>query len=647
MNNKEYSGKNIKVLHGLEAVRKRPGMYIGDTGVEGLHHMIWEVFDNSLDEAIAGFGDIIEIELYEDNSISVKDNGRGIPVDIHPSEKIPTATVVLTVLHAGGKFDDATYKTSGGLHGVGASVVNALSEKLVMEICRDSKKFRQEFCMGVPVSDLENIGTCDNSGTKIWFKPDKEIFKETLVFDSEIIKEKLKSISFLNKGLKIIFKDHIQKKENIFVCENGLSDFVDSITEEKLIPSVLYGREEENITLNFAFSYEKVKSGKIISYANNVLTHEGGTHEVGVINGFVRAIQDKIKQRNIKDASKISSEDIKEGLVFIISVLISNPEFKGQTKGKLNNPEVRPVTYKITKSYMDRWLEENPKEFNLIVKKIQTSRKAREAAKRSKENILKKENNSIGVLPTKLADCRTRKRELAELFLVEGSSAGGSAKQARDREFQAILPLKGKILNVYKAKLSDTYKHEEVGSIITALGCGVGNDINTKKLRYGKIIIMTDADIDGGHIMFLLILMFYKLFKPLIENGNIYISVPPLYRISKSGESYYFNSDKDLEEFLRKNYKGKKKRISTEELLIGWNKTRFKGLGEMNPDQLKETSMVDKTRKIVKLTTDSIHNFFGSSDEDISKVLEVLGGKNVDFRRWFLMNFTETILEEN
>jgi len=641
MNSEEYSGKNIKILHGLDAVRKRPGMYIGDTGEEGLHHMIWEIFDNSLDEHSAGFGKEIIFTLHKDNSFSIQDYGRGIPIDIHPTEKIPTATVVLTVLHAGGKFDNDTYKTSGGLHGVGASVVNALSIQLKLTVCRGGRLYQQDFSKGTPTTDLVEYDKCEQSGTKITFKPDPEIFKETTVFKEELIIQRIKNITYLNKNLKIIFINEIEDKKSEFLSKNGLIDFLKESNNKLLIDPVEIDSSEDSVELDFAFSYSN--QTKIQSYTNNVETPEGGTHEHGSINAFTRSFIDKMKERKVKDYLKITSEDIKEDLVAVISVKVSDPDFKGQTKGKLNNPEVRSATYKIVKNNMERWLEENPKQFEILVNKFQTSRKAREAAKRSRDSVLKKDKDSIGVLPTKLADCQTKDRMSAELYLVEGSSAGGSAKQARDRKTQAILPLKGKILNVYKAKLDKVYKHEEVGSIITALGCGVGKNIDLTKLRYGKIIIMADADVDGGHIIFLIILAFYKLWKPLIEAGHLYVSVPPLYRISKGGESHYFNNDQDLNDFLHSIYKGKKRKPTDEDLLNTWNKTRFKGLGEMNPNQLKETSMDPFSRKLVQLKTTSVENFFGSSEEDIENVLEVLGGKDTSFRRWFLMKFTSYI----
>ena len=640
----DYGSSNIKILRGLEAVRKRPGMYIGDTGEAGLHHLVYEVLDNSIDEVMAGYGSEIIIGINKDNSISITDFGRGIPVDIHPEEGISAATVVLTVLHAGGKFDSDTYKTSGGLHGVGASVVNALSENLTLYICREGALYYQEFSEGVPKADLVKLDRkCTKSGTKITFKPDPTIFKETVTFKKEILLERIKSIIYLNKGLKITLVDEFNGTKEEYVSENGLVDYIQDITTECIIDTIEINGEEDSVKLDLALNYSKGYNTKIISYSNNVITHEGGTHEIGALTALTRAFVEKMRDKNIKDYTKITAEDMKEGLSIIVAVRVIDPELKGQTKGKLNNPEVRTAVYKLVKTYMEKWTEENPKEFMKLVKKFQTACKAREAAKRSRDHI-QKDSTTIGLLPSKLAECRTKDRMSAELFLVEGDSAGGSAKQARARMNQAVMPLQGKILNVFKNALEKVYKHEEVGALITALGCGVGKNVDISKVRYGKIIIMADADVDGGHIVFLLILAFYKLWRPLIEGGFVYVSVPPLYRIAKGGESHYFNSEKEMNDFLKSIYKGKKPRgISDSDfedlILNGWNKTRFKGLGEMNPDQLKETSMNEETRKLVQLKSTGLDNFFGSKEKDIDMVLEVLGGKNVEFRRWFLMKF--------
>jgi len=623
-----YTGSNIQVLQGLEAVRKRPGMYIGDTGEEGLHHMIWEVVDNSVDEALAGYGKEILLTLHKDNSFSVQDFGRGIPVDIHPTEGIPAATVVLTVLHAGGKFDSDSYKTSGGLHGVGASVVNALSSKLVLDICRDGKSYHQEFSQGIPTTALEETGkSCRKTGTKIWFKPDPEIFKETLEFQEEKIIERIKSIVYLNKGLKVVFKNEIKETTTEFISENGLIDYLNELvpSNNQIISPVEVEGNEEGVDLDFAFVYERGFSKNIISYTNNVITPEGGTHEIGTMNAFTRAFIEKMKEKNIKDSGKIGADDIREGLTAIISIRISEPEFRGQTKGKLNNPEARTATYKIVKAFMETWIEENPKLFKELVKKFQTARKAREAAKRSRELIQKDANSGIGTLPGKLADCQTKDRSIAELFVVEGDSAGGSAKQGRDRVYQAILPLKGKILNVEKSTQTKILGNDEIKALITAIGTGFGKDYDYSKLRYNKIIIMSDADVDGGHIQFLNLLFLNKYYPELIEKGHVYVAVPPLYRAKK-------NSGKQ-ESFYLKDEKERKKRFPTPESEEGWTISRFKGLGEMDPEQLWETTMDPETRTVIQVQYDD------SFSITANEIFELLGGDNISFRKWFLMKY--------
>ena len=624
---REYSGKNIKVLEGLEAVRTRPGMYIGDTGEEGLHHMIWEILDNSVDEVLAGYGNKITIEINKDDSITVTDEGRGIPVDIHPTEGISSATVVLTVLHAGGKFDSQTYKTSGGLHGVGASVVNALSSYLNLIICREGKKYQQEFERGKPLYDLKEIGKCKQTGTSITFKPDETIFKETTTFKEELIIDRIKALTYLNKGLKIILINHKTNETKEFYSENGLIDFIREEVPQnnQLIEPIFIKGEEGDIQLECVFVYEKGFNKKILSFVNNVVTPEGGTHETGVMNAFIRSFTDALK--NNSKTKGLTAEDIKEGLHSIISIRIPNPEFRGQTKGKLNNPEARTVSYQIVKKYMENWIEENPKNFEKLVKKFITAKKAREAAKRSRE-IVQKADNSIGTMPGKLADCRTKDRSKAELFLVEGDSAGGSAKQGRDRETQAILPLKGKILNVLKATYQKALANEEIKALITALGVGIGKNYDYNKLRYNKIIIMSDADVDGGHIAFLNLLFFHTYFPELIEKGHIYVAVPPLYRAKKGKTSFYIKDDKEKQE-----------KFPTKASEKGWTISRFKGLGEMNPEQLWETTMNPKTRTLIQVKYDKNGNI------DADQLFNLLGGDlgAKGFRKWFLMTFANYV----
>ncbi len=626
----EYSGSNIKVLKGLEAVRKRPGMYIGDTGIDGLHHMVWEIVDNSVDEAMAGYGNTIEITLETDNSIKVSDNGRGIPVDIHPTEKIPTATVVLTVLHAGGKFDEDAYKTSGGLHGVGASVVNALSSKLIMTIQRDGTTYQQIFEKGRPVTKLEDLEKKSRqTGTTIHFFPDPTILKH-LEYEPERLIKRIKNICFLNKGLKIIFNNKINNEVHEFISENGITDFMkDEIPEEKMLfTPVSFQGFENNIGIDFAFVYEKGFETKSYSFSNNVRTGSGGTHEIGATTAISRAILDNIKNDKTagKDADKITNEDIKEGLFTVISVRVSQPELGGQTKDKLNNPEVRPAVYKVVKEKMEVWIEENPKIFKEIIKKILLAKKAREAAKKSRESVRKDVLSVASVLPGKLADCHSKNAEECEIFFVEGDSSGGSAKLGRNSETQAVLPLKGKILNVLKVKKEKAMQNEEILNIASALGITIGKEIDFSKLRYHKAIFMTDADIDGDHIGLLGIIFIHKYFPELIKNGHVYIVEPPLFRVKKNtgNESYYFDSEKALT-----------KKFPTEESLKNWTVSRFKGLGEMNPEQLWETTMNPKTRNIIQL------KYNDKLEISAETILNLIGGSDSDFRKWFLLNFTK------
>jgi len=552
----EYSGSNIKVLKGLEAVRKRPGMYIGDTSEKGLHHLIYEVIDNSIDEAMAGFCNKIDVKIYKDGSVSISDNGRGIPVDIHPEEKIPAATVVLTVLHAGGKFDSETYKVSGGLHGVGVSVVNALSKKLVMTIKRDGKIWEQTFERGKPITELTSIGTTNRTGTTIHFWPDEEIF-ETTQFKSSILIKRFKELAYLNPQITINFENEQDNIKESFHFEGGIKDFVLTLSNKEKVTNVIYFKEEtitdeDRFEAEVALCYDTGYAENSISFVNNIRTIDGGTHESGFKAGLSKAIINYInKEIKLKENIKVTGEDVREGLNAIISVKIGDPQFEGQTKGKLGSSFVKPIIQKITYEVLSRYFEEHPNEAKIIANKAIDAARGRMAAKKARELTRKQSKMSVGTLPGKLADCQTKDAEIAELYLVEGDSAGGSAKQGRDRVFQAILPLKGKILNTQKeTNFTKVFSSEEIKNIITALGCGIGEEFDSEKIRYKKIIIMTDADVDGSHIQTLIMTFFYKYLRELIANGYLYIAQPPLYRYKKGKIEKYLKDDKELSEYL-------------------------------------------------------------------------------------------------
>ncbi len=552
----QYSAEKIKVLKGLEAVRKRPGMYIGDTSVKGLHHLIYEVVDNSIDEAMAGYCSKIEVTLTKDGSARISDNGRGIPVDIHPTEKIPAATVVLTVLHAGGKFGgDSAYKVSGGLHGVGVSVVNALSKKLIMTIKRDGKIWRQEFERGIPVTDLVAIGDTNRTGTTIEFWPDEEIF-ETVEFQYDILAKRFKELAYLNPQITIVFKDERSDKKEIYHFEGGISQFVkDLSTKEPITNTIAIHEKVDDVEVDIALLYNNGFDEKLLSFVNNIRTPEGGTHESGFRAGLTRAISNYIAQNaNQREKSvKITGDDVREGLVAVVSVKVPEPQFEGQTKGKLGSSYVRPIVQKLTYDKLTKYFEENPIDAKAIMQKALAAARGREAAKKARELVRRKDNLSVGTLPGKLADCQSKDPAISELFLVEGDSAGGSAKQGRDRVFQAILPLKGKILNVEKARLDKILKSEEIKNIITALGCGIGEEFDENKLRYHKIIIMTDADVDGSHIQTLLLTFFFRFLYPVVEKGYLYMAQPPLYRYKKGKKEVYLKDDTELNRFLIEN----------------------------------------------------------------------------------------------
>ncbi len=550
-----YGANSIKVLKGLEAVRKRPGMYIGDTGVRGLHHLIYEVVDNAIDEAMVGYATEIKVKVNKDGSVTISDNGRGIPVDIHPEEKIPAATVVLTVLHAGGKFDNKTYKVSGGLHGVGVSVVNALSKKLIMTIKRDGKIWQQVFERGKPVTDLEVIGTTNRTGTTIQFWPDEEIF-ETTQFSSDILRKRLKELAYLNPNITIYFENEIDGVKEVYHFEGGIKDFVKTLSTKECITDVIYynehySDEEKALDVEVALCYDTGYDEKVLSFVNNIRTPEGGTHESGFKAGLSKAIINYInKNMKLKENIKIVGDDVKEGLNAVISIKMSEPQFEGQTKGKLGSSYVKPIVQKVTYEYLTRYFEENPNTAKIIAQKAIEAAKSRIAAKKARDLTRKQTKIGVGTLPGKLADCQTKNPDEAELYLVEGDSAGGSAKQGRDRYFQAILPLRGKILNTQKSSDAKALSSEEIKNIITALGTGIGNDFDADKSRYKKIIIMTDADVDGSHIQTLIMTFFFNHLRELIERGYLYIAQPPLYRYKKGKIEKYLKDDKELNEFL-------------------------------------------------------------------------------------------------
>lgn len=601
MENK-YSAENIKVLQGLEAVRKRPGMYIGSTDIRGLHHLIWEIVDNSIDEVMAGFANEIIVTLSKNNYVSVQDNGRGIPIDINKTTGLSGVETVLTVLHAGGKFDDSVYKTAGGLHGVGSSVVNALSDSLVCEVYRDHTIYRAKFAHGGEIIEhLTSIGNTNKKGTFIKFHPDPAIFGN-LQFNSALIRERLLESAFLFNGLKIIFIDEINNTKDIFEAKNNLVDFVEYINHSKrcLSPVISYNGSNNNISISIAFQYTDNLNEIIVSFANSIKTIEGGSHENGFKSGLSSAINSYARKwKLLKDKDKnLDGDDIREGITAVISVCV--PEnlitYEGQTKNKLFTPEALDVVKKISEEQISYWLDSHKNESFLIIKQIIANRDAKLAAKKTRETIKKtKGRTAEKILSSKLTPAQSKEAKLNELFLVEGDSAGGSAKLGRNKKYQAILPLKGKVINVEKAKLSDVLKNEEIGTIITCLGTGIGKEFDISKLKYNKIIIMTDADVDGSHIQALLLTMFYRFMRPLVENGHVYLAIPPLYKISKKSDSSKFKyawNEEQLEEY-RQEFKS-------------YEIQRYKGLGEMNADQLWETTMNPDNRMLLRIDIEDI-----------------------------------------
>ncbi len=620
-----YDENQIQVLEGLEAVRKRPGMYIGSTSSPGLHHLVYEIVDNSIDEALAGYCTEIKVDINPDNSVTVTDNGRGIPVGIHPQQGIPTVEVVLTILHAGGKFGGGGYKVSGGLHGVGSSVVNALSEKLEVEVSDGTHVYYQSYERGKPTCKLKVIGDTDKTGTKITFKPDPEIF-EVLEFDYEILLKRLREQAFLNKGVKILLTDRrVENPETVTLhAEGGIKEFVTYINRGKdpLHDDIIYFEaSREDMMVEVAMQYTTAYSEILLSFANNIHTGDGGTHETGFKAGLTRVINDYARKNNIlkeKDQN-LSGEDTREGLTAVISVKVTEPQFEGQTKTKLGNSEARTLVEYALNDKLSEFLEENPRVARTIVEKTITASRAREAAKRARELTRKNNNATNSSLLGKLAKCTDEGADYAELFIVEGDSAGGSAKQGRNRRFQAILPLWGKMLNVEKSRIDKVYSNEKLLPVIQALGTGIGEDFDITNLKYGKVVIMADADVDGAHIRTLLLTFFFRYMRPLIENGNIYIAQPPLYKVFKGKNKTLvekFAFDEDERDRL------------IEELGPGAKVQRYKGLGEMDPAELKETTMDPAKRTMLKVSLDDAI----AAD----RTFTILMGDKVEPRREFI-----------
>ena len=615
----DYTAKDIEVLDDLEAIRKRPGMYIGGVGIRGLHNLLWEVIDNSVDEVLAGYCNEIKVTLHKDGSASVEDNGRGIPTEMHELGK-PALEIVMTKLHAGGKFSKKAYKVSGGLHGVGLSVVNALSKWLEVWVKRNGKIYYQRYERGKPVTELKVIGTTKETGTIIRFKPDDEIF-ETTEFKYELVHQRLKEIAYLNKDLKIhLYDERIGKKEK-FYSKDGIIGLVKELNKNKKVlhKPIYFNREKNGVIVEVAIQFTDSEVENVVTFANNIKTTEGGTHLIGFRAGLTRAINE-FGKKNIKKFSPISGAEIKEGLTAVVSVKVPEPQFEGQTKAKLTNSDVKNVVESIVYSEMLKWLENNKSTAEKLINRFLIIKRAREAAKRAKE-LVKKRNELTITLPGKLADCSSRNPEERELFIVEGESAGGSAKQARDRRFQAVLPIRGKIINVEKSGLIRVLKNQEIKAIISAIGAGIGKNFDISKVRYKKVIIMTDADIDGAHIRTLLLTFFYRYMKPLIENGCLYIAQPPLYRIKKGKKVYYAYSDSELKSILS--------RIGNAEV------QRYKGLGEMNPDQLWETTMNPQNRVLIKVTLEDAKK----ADE----LFRILMGEDVERRRKFIIEHARCV----
>ncbi len=622
----DYTAGQIQVLKGLEAVRKRPGMYIGSTSARGLHHLVYEVVDNAIDEAMAGFCELVVVTIHEGDSVTVEDDGRGIPVDIHPTEKVPGVELAMTTLHAGGKFDKNTYKVSGGLHGVGVSVVNALSESLEVEVRREGELYHQRFERGLKTKDLEKRGRAKGSGTKVTFKPDPQIFTE-LVYNFDVLSNRLRELAFLNKGLRIVIVDERAEKplREEYQYEGGLAEYVTYLrgTRGPLHDKVCYfeaSKPEAEIEL--ALQYDQGFAENTHTFVNNINTHEGGTHLTGFKAALTRTINDYARRNNLfKKEDGLSGDDVREGLTCVLSVRVMEPQFEGQTKTKLGNSEVRGAVEAAVNEHLSTFLDENPRAAKNIIEKSLQAARAREAARKARDLARKKSALEGGVLPGKLADCSISDPTLCELYLVEGDSAGGSAKQGRDRSYQAILPLKGKILNVERARIDKVLSNDEIRAIITAVGAGIRDDFELGNTRYHKIIIMTDADVDGAHIRTLLLTFFFRQMPELIEAGMVYIAQPPLYRVQKGRQELYAYSDDERDEYI--------KRLGSKDgEAKGVNIQRYKGLGEMNPDQLWKTTMDPDTRTILQVQIE---------DAAIaSNLFDRLMGDEVEPRREFI-----------
>lgn len=624
----QYDSSEIQVLEGLEPVRKRPGMYIGSTDERGLHHLIVEIVDNSVDEALAGYCDTINVEITREGAVSVTDNGRGIPIDIHPKEGVSAVEVVLTKLHAGGKFGGGGYKVSGGLHGVGLSCVNALSEWLEVEVCKNGKMYRQLYKRGVPQYPLKEVGDTDKQGTKVTFYPDSQIF-ETLDFSYETVRSRLREVAYLNKGIKIHLKDNRpeREREDTFCYEGGILDYVDYLNRDKnvLFPQALYiEKQYGDSTIEIAMQYNDGYNETVYSYANNINTEEGGTHLDGFKNTLTKVINDYAKEHKIlKDEERVSGDDVREGLVAIISVKLVDPQFEGQTKTKLGNSEMRGLVSKALVDGLGTYFEENPATAKSVIEKAVSASRAREAARKARESVRRKTGLESGQMPEKLQDCNERDASLCELYVVEGDSAGGSAIQGRDSRFQAILSMWGKMLNVEKARADKIYGNDKLYPMIVALGTGIGAEFNIEKLRYHKIIIMADADVDGAHIITLLLTFFFRYMKPLIENGYVYSAVPPLYKLSRGKTTRVAYSDEERDKVsaeLRDGNPSVKIDIS-----------RFKGLGEMDPHELWETTMDPEKRTLRRITLEDA--------EKADHIFSVLMGEEVEPRKeWIERN---------